>query len=184
MPRPSTSSRFATGGSSEAAVARRLRSELARSAKQAPSGYGCGSTKARLESSAPLGPRTMGRSLGPNPLSFSQAHWRLGCSWSVTSSCVASQGSSWTTSSDGRDARRGWASALGKPIILVTDADVAGQQSQLLQGLAAVASVHRMELLNAQAEPFGLVCLLRHVSAPRRDGASGLGDQLAPEASL
>src|SRR5262249_35932937 len=85
---------------------------------------------------------------------------------------------------DGTHVELGWASALGKPIILVMDAGVEEQQSQLLGGLGAVAPVHRAHLRDMAYEPSRLVCLMRDILfADRIDGDGDVADQLAPEAA-
>ena len=55
--------------------------------------------------------------------------------------------------SDGTHVELGWASALGKPIILVVDSDVEGETSHLVKGLGAVAHVTRVDSQALRSDP-------------------------------
>ena len=69
---------------------------------------------------------------------------------------------------DGTHVELGWASALGKPIVIVYDPRVAEAYSQLVQGLPAIAEVKSLEYERFMAEPELLVGSVREmVPQPR-----------------
>ncbi len=62
---------------------------------------------------------------------------------------------------DGTHVELGWASALGKPIVLVVDSSLVPQCSQLVQGLSAIAAVQWFDFADAVRDPSALVRLVR-----------------------
>ncbi|WP_055564931.1 nucleoside 2-deoxyribosyltransferase [Streptomyces atriruber] len=61
---------------------------------------------------------------------------------------------------DGTHVELGWASGLGKPIVVVTPLPLAANASHLLRGLPSVADVTVFDLVEAQAHPVELLRLL------------------------
>lgn len=67
--------------------------------------------------------------------------------------------------SDGTHVELGWASALGKPIVLVSDTKLEGQFSQLVTGLPAIAQVWRADFFEVMDDPDILVRLISEILA-------------------
>jgi hypothetical protein len=65
----------------------------------------------------------------------------------------------WSLRTDGTCVELGWASALGKPIVIVRDAAV--EYSHLIAGLHAVAQVHYIDYGAVAREPQTLVSAIR-----------------------
>ncbi|MEU7576097.1 nucleoside 2-deoxyribosyltransferase [Streptomyces sp. NPDC041068] len=61
---------------------------------------------------------------------------------------------------DGTHVELGWASALGKPIVVVTPVPLAANASHLLRGLPSVADVTVLDLAEAGANPAELLRLV------------------------
>ncbi|PKV89778.1 nucleoside 2-deoxyribosyltransferase [Streptomyces sp. TLI_146] len=61
---------------------------------------------------------------------------------------------------DGTHVELGWASALGRPIVVVTPMPMAANASHLLRGLPTVADVTVFDLAEARANPVELLRLL------------------------
>ncbi|MEU4210418.1 hypothetical protein AB0F13_10570 [Streptomyces sp. NPDC026206] len=65
---------------------------------------------------------------------------------------------------DGTHIELGWASALDKPIVLVTPTPMAPNASHLLRGLPSVARVSVFDLASVHRSPAGLLRLLTSVT--------------------
>jgi len=59
---------------------------------------------------------------------------------------------------DGTHIELGWASALGKPIVLVIDQRVEDETSHLVKGLSSIAQVARVDFASLHDDP---VCLVK-----------------------
>ncbi|GAA0734390.1 nucleoside 2-deoxyribosyltransferase [Dactylosporangium roseum] len=70
---------------------------------------------------------------------------------------------------DGTHVELGWASALGKPIVVLTDSGVVHHGSHLLRGLHTIATVSFLDIDDVMVKPQTLLEMLDDVhSAPTR----------------
>ncbi|MFF3645571.1 nucleoside 2-deoxyribosyltransferase [Streptomyces sp. NPDC002564] len=94
----------------------------------------------------------------PDQVSVRDIGWMRRCDVFVPVLPVDANGELMRT--DGTHVELGWASALGKPILVVTPLPMAANASHLLRGLPSVADVTVFDLAEACAQPVQLLRLL------------------------
>lgn len=97
----------------------------------------------------------------PHSIAERDLDWMRRCD--VFVALLPSDGTGDLGRTDGTHVELGWASAMSKPIVLVTESRLAHRYSQLVQGLHAVASVRRVELDELLGAPSSLVPVVREV---------------------
>ncbi|MFI5943079.1 nucleoside 2-deoxyribosyltransferase [Streptomyces uncialis] len=94
----------------------------------------------------------------PDQVSVRDLGWMRRCDVFVPVLPVDGDGDLMRT--DGTHVELGWASALGKPIVVVTPAPLAANASHLLRGLPSVADVTVLDLAVAHRDPVELLRLI------------------------
>ncbi|WP_217145849.1 nucleoside 2-deoxyribosyltransferase [Streptomyces sp. AC627_RSS907] len=94
----------------------------------------------------------------PDQVSVRDFDWMRRCDVFVPVLPVDAAGELMRT--DGTHVELGWASALGKPIVVVTPTPMAPNASHLLRGLPSVGDVTVFDLAEARAHPAELLRLL------------------------
>ncbi|MFF5126128.1 hypothetical protein ACFY41_04220 [Streptomyces syringium] len=97
----------------------------------------------------------------PDQVSVRDFGWMRRCDVFVPVLPVGADGDLMRT--DGTHIELGWASALSKPIVVVTPTPMAANASHLLRGLPSVADVSVFDLTEAREDPAGLLLLLSKV---------------------
>ncbi|MER5930851.1 nucleoside 2-deoxyribosyltransferase [Streptomyces sp. NPDC002054] len=98
----------------------------------------------------------------PEQVSVRDLGWMRRCDVFVPVLPVDTDGDLMRT--DGTHVELGWASGLGKPIVVVTPVPLAANASHLLRGLPAVADVAVLDLAATRRDPAELLLLLHKVT--------------------